>query len=310
MKKTLFTLAFLGMAFLSVARPTLAQDTTQSSGSYQLLAPIPLNGVNSAPANSTDIATYIPNAIRLITALAGGIAVVMIMIGGFQYITSATVGGKSNGRDTIQNALVGLLLVIGAYTILNTINPALVKVSLDLAPIPATTTTGTPTVCVNGQTGCNTGTPSVTFPPCDNCVAISPSIVPQKPPGSGCKLATYGTSYDGQCTMNATIAGELVNLANKFGTSGWQVTEMYPSTVDHISGCHAIGTCVDTALSANPSSATIATLLKDVQASGFSSYEYEACGDRLTQLKNDPVLKGFNIKCETTTTGENAHLNQ
>jgi type IV secretory pathway VirB2 component (pilin) len=300
MKKYLFTLLFILVALLGTAHLVSAQDTTAPS--YQLLTPLPLDGANSAPTNNITINTYIPAIIKLITGLAGGMAVILIIVGGIKYITSATGMGKTDGKDTIENALKGLILVIGAYTILYTVNPALVQLNLSIASIPTTIST-------SGDTSSSPSSSTATATPCANCVAV-PANVPQKPPGSGCLLATYGTPYDGQCTVNATLAGELENLTSSFGASGWQVTEMYPPTVTHISDCHNTGTCVDVALSATPSSATIATFLNDVQASGFSAYVYEACGSRLTQLQSDPTLKGFNIQCETTTTGENAHLVQ
>lgn len=303
MKKFLFILFFLTTTF-GVGHLAFAQQQ------YNLLAPVPLSGAASTPSASVDInniaANYLPGIVQLIIGIAGALAVIMIMIGGIEYITSATGMGKSNGKDRIFNAVIGFVLVIGAYTILNTINPSLVKLDFShLVPVKPSSA-----LITSGGT-----VTSVT--PCPNCISVSSTVVPQKPPGQGCLLATYGNPYDNQCTMNTTISSELVNLANKFGTSGWQVTEMYPTTVPHISACHDAGTCVDAALSANPSDTTILAFINAVKAAGFSSYVYEACDNvqgfttaRLTQLTSDPILRGLNIQCEPTTQGENIHLNQ
>ncbi|OQX71456.1 hypothetical protein B6D52_01450 [Candidatus Parcubacteria bacterium 4484_255] len=54
-------------------------------------------------------------------------AIIMIMVAGFQWITAAgnaTVIGQAKSR--INSSMVGLLLAIGAYSILNFINPSLV----------------------------------------------------------------------------------------------------------------------------------------------------------------------------------------
>jgi hypothetical protein len=55
--------------------------------------------------------------------IAGVLAVIMIMVGGIEYITADTLGGKAGGKEKINNAIIGLLLAIGAYIILYTVNP-------------------------------------------------------------------------------------------------------------------------------------------------------------------------------------------
>jgi len=62
--------------------------------------------------------------------IAGGLAGVMLMIGGFQYLTA---GGDASrvgaAKKRITDSMVGLVLVLGAFLILNTINPDLVNMS-------------------------------------------------------------------------------------------------------------------------------------------------------------------------------------
>jgi hypothetical protein len=151
MKKFLFILVLAPLIILSAARPALAQTPpcTPSANGYCLLAPLPLNGAGSPVQNSVDINTYIRAAITLIIGLAGGLAVILIMVGGIEYITSATGMGKSNGKDKIYNAIIGLLLVIGAYAILYTINPNLLKFNLNLSTSSDTSVTSSG----NGSSG-------------------------------------------------------------------------------------------------------------------------------------------------------------
>jgi len=62
-----------------------------------------------------------------VTAIAA-LAVVMIMIAGFRWMTSAgNASMVTQAKDQMFSALIGLILIIGAYTILNFVNPALVR---------------------------------------------------------------------------------------------------------------------------------------------------------------------------------------
>lgn len=53
------------------------------------------------------------------------IAVVMMMWGGFKWMT----GDQSGGKDKIKNASVGLVILFGAYVILSVVNPTLTQLS-------------------------------------------------------------------------------------------------------------------------------------------------------------------------------------
>ena len=57
----------------------------------------------------------------------GVIAVIMIMVAGFQWMLAGGNASKvSAAKGRMTNSVIGLILVLGAYTILNFINPALV----------------------------------------------------------------------------------------------------------------------------------------------------------------------------------------
>jgi hypothetical protein len=60
--------------------------------------------------------------------VSGILAFGAIVFGGYKYATSAGNASKqSEGREWIWSALIGLLLLAGAYLILKTINPNLVN---------------------------------------------------------------------------------------------------------------------------------------------------------------------------------------
>ncbi len=58
------------------------------------------------------------------------LAVIMITIGGIQYMTTGSYTEKDTGRERMQNAVIGVLIVIGAVLMLETINPQIVELSL------------------------------------------------------------------------------------------------------------------------------------------------------------------------------------
>lgn len=62
--------------------------------------------------------TTTDNVLKVVFGVAGGVAMIMIVIGGFKYITS--LGNAQNvakAKDTILYAVIGLLAVILAYAI-------------------------------------------------------------------------------------------------------------------------------------------------------------------------------------------------
>lgn len=75
----------------------------------------------------TNFLFYLRGLFQLMVALSAALAIVYIAYGGFQYVLSATEMGKTGGKETIQRALTGLIVVLCSYLIIYTINPELVK---------------------------------------------------------------------------------------------------------------------------------------------------------------------------------------
>lgn len=84
----------------------------------------------------TTFETYLPGMFKLFIGIAGVLAFIMISYGGFLYMTSDAISGKSSGREYIENAVWGLVLVIGSWVILNTINPQLLQFDLNISKPP------------------------------------------------------------------------------------------------------------------------------------------------------------------------------
>ncbi|MCR4278356.1 MAG: pilin [bacterium] len=73
------------------------------------------------------LSQYISAVYRYLTGIAVVTAAIMVMYGGFKYIVASTGAQVESGKKTIVDATVGLILILGAYTILNTLNPNLLK---------------------------------------------------------------------------------------------------------------------------------------------------------------------------------------
>ena len=103
---------------------------------YALLEPLP--GTGTTPGTSVGLSGYLEAVFAFGISLAGIFAVLMIVIGGIQYITAYNNPGRAgSAKNTIYQALIGLLLVVSAWLILYTINPDLTKGQLNIPAIPS-----------------------------------------------------------------------------------------------------------------------------------------------------------------------------
>ncbi len=133
-KQLLFFFLFLFILTFFFGQPVLAQNI---SFTPQVGIGDEIKAGEAMPITSATLAEYLINiydwALRAIVVLA----IVMIMIAGFRWMTA---GGSapliSQAKDQITSSLIGLLIAIGSYALLNFINPSLVRFrSLDLTPI-------------------------------------------------------------------------------------------------------------------------------------------------------------------------------
>lgn len=153
-------LTFLLFGFLSPIHFSVAADPTTTDSTYNLLAPLPdVDGtgdeiVGYDPSNTGALSDYLNVMIKLFIGICAVLAVIMIVMGGIEYMTSELISSKQAGKDRILHAIFGLILALGAWTLLNTINPKLLDSSLSsLANVtvevmleeetPATAVTGT-----------------------------------------------------------------------------------------------------------------------------------------------------------------------
>jgi hypothetical protein len=96
------------------------QDEVVTDGEYNLLAPLP--GMEKAPKNIGD---YFNTIFNIAIGLCAVLAVVMIVIGGIQYMGSESIFGKTEAKGQITRAILGLIIALGSFALLNTIDPNL-----------------------------------------------------------------------------------------------------------------------------------------------------------------------------------------
>jgi hypothetical protein len=120
MKKTLFAILLvttLGFPFLAHA------DVPP----FQPIVPIP--NITTVDGGVT-FSQYVNEIFKISISLGAMLAVLMIVYGGFEYMTSEALGGKKGGLSKIQNAFLGLLLLVSVVIILQIINPCILEISV------------------------------------------------------------------------------------------------------------------------------------------------------------------------------------
>ncbi len=87
------------------------------------------------PGPNTNIAQFLQYLYRILLIVGTGIAIAVVIIAGFRYLTSAgDVGKMKDARNRLTFAVAGLLLLWGSALLLNTIDPNLTITTLNSLP--------------------------------------------------------------------------------------------------------------------------------------------------------------------------------
>lgn len=118
-KIVFFVLPFLFFLILPLLASAAAFD-------YKPLENLPLD---NGEATKSDFYDYVQQVYNFLIGAAGICALLMIVIGGFMYLTSAGNNSKmEKAKSVIADAIIGLLLVMATWLFLYTINPDLVYI--------------------------------------------------------------------------------------------------------------------------------------------------------------------------------------
>lgn len=102
-----------------------------SSHGYNLLEPLPGLGKTT----NVTLSDYLGWLFPFMLTTAAILAVLMIVIGGIKLIWGGSEKLQTEAREQIKMAVLGLLLAISSWLILNTINPDLVNFNLNIPAI-------------------------------------------------------------------------------------------------------------------------------------------------------------------------------
>ena len=127
-------LGIVGLIIIGIGIYLFMNPEVVSAQVYQPLAPI--TGITDQP--STDLGSFISNIYDVSIGIGVVLAIVMLTISGLQYSSSVIPAVKGKAKKTMLGAVLGLLLLLSSYLILNTINPDLTVLEVDLET--ATTT--------------------------------------------------------------------------------------------------------------------------------------------------------------------------
>ncbi len=108
----------------------LAQTNEETAGRL-LLEPGVISGLEDIPIDSPALlTTYLQNAFTTLIAFLAVASVIIIAYQGVRYSATGLLDKKNEARQQIRNAVLGLILALGSYLILRTINPDLVSLQI------------------------------------------------------------------------------------------------------------------------------------------------------------------------------------
>lgn len=130
MKKIFLTTS----VFLFIALPVFVSAQQE----YTLLEPSVYNNTYNT-TGSKSFSEYLNLVFKIGIGVAAGLAVIQIVIGGIQYMASESPFKLGDAKSKIEGAILGLVLALGVYVFLYTINPDIVSLKLE---IPQSQTVG------------------------------------------------------------------------------------------------------------------------------------------------------------------------
>jgi len=122
-KKILFSLAAAtALSIIPLSAAAQPAGTGGPSGGLRQIDNPDVNPTNIQVGNQDDVLQLIAKIISWALYVAGAIAVLFVIIGGYRYLVSAgNEEAAKKGRQTVVNALIGLVIIILAYVIVNAV---------------------------------------------------------------------------------------------------------------------------------------------------------------------------------------------
>jgi hypothetical protein len=113
--------ACVSVAAVAVPAMALAQNIPLS---------VPFGSTNSV----TGLPQYIATGYRFLVGIVAIVATIMVVYGGFRYLIGSATEDVKTGKEIITDAIIGMIIVLGAYVILYTVNPATLTLQMPALP--------------------------------------------------------------------------------------------------------------------------------------------------------------------------------
>ena len=142
-KKSFFIITTITTVFIFLISPLyLKADSLPnaqvkqdfSASSYKLINPIG-NIAEVQDQDSGGLSNFFNLLIKIVIALAGAIAVLMVIVGGIQYLGTDSIWEKGESVSRMTGAIGGIILLLCSYTILYIINPDLVNIRIGMKKV-------------------------------------------------------------------------------------------------------------------------------------------------------------------------------
>ncbi len=140
-KNILFIVLFFVLGWVFILGSHLVNTNLSSSGTIGMLDDssqlaslgnyVPLSNLPGLSENEgVNLPFFLKMLYRWGISITVVLSIIYIILGGIQYMTTDSISNKSDGKERIKGALLGLILALSSYLILHTINPQLLDLSI------------------------------------------------------------------------------------------------------------------------------------------------------------------------------------
>ncbi len=224
--------------------------------------------------------------------------IIMVWAGGLYILSAANPESRSTANKMLLNAVIGLLVVLAAWLIVDFVMKTLYNNGSEFGPWNSILLGGTGDSCVVAKPTTPLFSGNILAVPGMGTGSESTGVSGTVQVAGGCtgtgtnstcsRLPSNVVCEARGCYADAGLAAALGNIRSSVG---WAVTEGYPKSRSHRAACHSNGTCVDVGL--RPRNYTIENIIAfdtAAKAAGLRPvYEEKEDRDFVEQLKRRGV---------------------
>lgn len=124
-------LVYMPFGFVGVSLPGLSDDAGVSVAHAVEYEPIEYTLIEdslTSTSEDVEVCNYLGDMFKLLIGVAGAISVIVLVIGGIEMVVGASnPQARNDAKDRITSAVIGLIIALGSWLLLNVINPAFVS---------------------------------------------------------------------------------------------------------------------------------------------------------------------------------------